>query len=217
MSPITVLLLSAHDLWVQVCTRTLESLPRPIQVVPAVLAENLDASLSGLEAIAPDAVLVSLDFPTWVSEMVPALRAIGVSAPVLFLCSYYAFYAFPELDDLVAGGVAGVVSSQSTLEELAGSLYALADDHPDPLSLQYLRAARSETHRSSRIILSDRERDILQLVAEDLTDREIGQRLDVSPHTVHNHLRHIYAKLGVQGRGGAVFAGIRQGILRVPR
>jgi DNA-binding CsgD family transcriptional regulator len=78
-------------------------------------------------------------------------------------------------------------------------------------------APHQETHHAGKMLLSDQERKILQLVAEDLTDREIGQRLQLSPHTVHNHLRHIYAKLGVQGRGGAVFAGIRQGILRVPR
>jgi DNA-binding NarL/FixJ family response regulator len=178
-----------------------------------VLAENLDASLSGLETIAPDVVLVTLDFPAWVSDMVPALLAAGVSAPVLLLCSYY---AFPDLDDLVAGGVSGVVSSHARLEELAESLYALADDHPDPLPLQYLRAARSETHGYSKNILSDREREVLQLVAEDFTDQEIARRLAVSVHTVHNHLRHAYAQLGVRGRGGAVGAGIRRGILRVP-
>ena len=48
--------------------------------------------------------------------------------------------------------------------------------------------------------LSARERDVLEQVRQGLPNKEIGQRLGLSPHTVGNHLRAIYRKLGVSGR-----------------
>lgn len=50
--------------------------------------------------------------------------------------------------------------------------------------------------------LTDTERAVALLVAEGLTNREVGRRLFVSPHTVNTHLRHIFGKLGISSRAG---------------
>jgi DNA-binding CsgD family transcriptional regulator len=57
--------------------------------------------------------------------------------------------------------------------------------------------------------LTERERDVLALVAEGLTNRQISSRLFISPATVRTHLEHIYDKLGVRSRAGAVSAAFR--------
>lgn len=54
--------------------------------------------------------------------------------------------------------------------------------------------------------LTDREREILRLVAEGLTDVQIGERLVLSPHTVHRHVANARIKLGVRSRGAAAAA-----------
>jgi DNA-binding CsgD family transcriptional regulator len=52
--------------------------------------------------------------------------------------------------------------------------------------------------------LTPRETEVLRLVAEPLTNRQIADRLGVSPRTVDAHLRTIYAKLGVKSRRAAI-------------
>ena len=57
--------------------------------------------------------------------------------------------------------------------------------------------------------LTERERDVLELLASGLTNREIAQRLFISPGTVRKHLEHVYEKLGIRSRAGAVAAAFR--------
>jgi DNA-binding CsgD family transcriptional regulator len=58
--------------------------------------------------------------------------------------------------------------------------------------------------------LTERELDVLALVAQGLTNRQISNRLFISPATVRTHLEHIYDKLGVRSRAGAVSAAFRR-------
>ena len=64
--------------------------------------------------------------------------------------------------------------------------------------------------------LSDREEEVLQLVATGLTNREIAQKLTISPNTVKVHLRHIFEKLGAASRTEATLFAIEHGIVDVP-
>lgn len=76
-------------------------------------------------------------------------------------------------------------------------------DFDEPALLALVRPYLSDTPRSDASRLSVRERQVLQLVVEGCTDRAIGHRLDVSVRTVHKHLEHAYAKLGVNNRTSA--------------
>ena len=61
--------------------------------------------------------------------------------------------------------------------------------------------------------LSHREREVLALVAEGLSDPQIAERLTVSPHTVHRHVANIRAKLGQPSRAAAAATGARLGLI----
>jgi len=62
--------------------------------------------------------------------------------------------------------------------------------------------------------LSEREREVLELVAAGATNREAGALLSISEATIKTHLLHIYAKLGVNDRTAAVTEGFTRGILK---
>ena len=77
-----------------------------------------------------------------------------------------------------------------------------------------MTAAKSERlkslHPASRGALSARERQILDLLSQGLSNKEIGHKLALSPFTVKNHLARIFAKLRVRSRIGAVMAYVRR-------
>ena len=61
--------------------------------------------------------------------------------------------------------------------------------------------------------LSDRERQIIQLLVEGLTKQAIADRLTLSPHTIDGHVRNIYTKLHVNNRSGAVAKALKENLL----
>jgi DNA-binding CsgD family transcriptional regulator len=74
----------------------------------------------------------------------------------------------------------------------------------------HLARLRSRWERRPHLpSLTERELDVLGLVAQGLTNREISRQLFISPATVRTHLEHIYDKLGVRSRAGAVSAAFR--------
>ena len=60
--------------------------------------------------------------------------------------------------------------------------------------------------------LTDREREVLRLVADGHTDRMVAEALVISPRTVNRHLSNIFTKLHVPGRAAAVALALRQGL-----
>jgi DNA-binding NarL/FixJ family response regulator len=101
-----------------------------------------------------------------------------------------------------AAGAAGFVSKDRGAAELAaairavgagGTLYTPSDEQPAPL-------------------LSEREREVLDLIAAGATNREIADRLYLSPHTVKEHTSALYRKLGARNRADAVQRAQRLGL-----
>ena len=83
-------------------------------------------------------------------------------------------------------------------------------------SAQQSSVKQTEVRTSSHVIhlkLTIREREVLQLVAEGHTDREVADTLVLSPRTVNRHLSNILVKLNVSGRAAAVAYAIRQGLV----
>ena len=75
-----------------------------------------------------------------------------------------------------------------------------------------LTAARA-ADPAAAVLLSRREREVLTLVADGMSDREIAERITVSHHTVHRHVANIRNKLGSSSRAAAVAEAHRLGLL----
>jgi DNA-binding NarL/FixJ family response regulator len=112
-------------------------------------------------------------------------------------------------------GVRAVLRSDATAEELATAIAAaragLLVLHPDALkSSTEARAARS---RIGATALTAREQEILEMIAEGMSNRTIASRLGISSQTVKFHVASILAKLGAGSRTEAVTFGLRQGLI----
>jgi DNA-binding CsgD family transcriptional regulator len=79
--------------------------------------------------------------------------------------------------------------------------------------LDAIRSPHASTEEPQHSKLSARQQEILKLIAEDLTNREIGDRIGVSARTVEFHRINIREKLGVKGVAGLVRYAIRTGLV----
>lgn len=65
------------------------------------------------------------------------------------------------------------------------------------------------------VALTEREHEVLNLIAKGYSYIEVGQALGISPHTVTGHIKHLYRKLAVSTRGEAVFEAANQGLIHI--
>jgi DNA-binding NarL/FixJ family response regulator len=126
-------------------------------------------------------------------------------------------------DDLSAAArlvdlpVWGVLSLDASLEELSAAVHALGEGlwagSPALLGSLLERQPVFPLDAGDPIIdpLTPREREVLQLAAEGLANKQIALSLEISEHTVKFHLSSLYTKLGVTSRTEAIRAGARRG------
>jgi DNA-binding NarL/FixJ family response regulator len=105
-----------------------------------------------------------------------------------------------EPDPAAHGSVARAAERGAILAVIRRAL-----DAADRRSSRRTRAERS---------ISPREREVLELLAEGLSNRQISDRLVVSLETIKTHVRNILAKLGAESRAQAVATGLRDGLIR---
>ncbi len=103
-------------------------------------------------------------------------------------------------------GIRGVLSREATLEEIESAIQAVN------AGLIVLESVPSPAE-SLTAPLSDREREVLDLIAEGLSNKLIAHRLSISEHTVKTHVAAILAKFGAGSRTEAVSQAIRQGLV----
>ena len=125
--------------------------------------------------------------------------------------------------DAIASGAAGYVLKDGTEGEICHAIHELtAGGSPiSPSIARYLLrrlqpsgsrpSGEDAAHRFDR--LSEREFEVLGLVAKGFSVAEIAKLLSVSPNTIKTHVRHIYGKLEVSSRGEAVYQAVQLGIL----
>ena len=110
-------------------------------------------------------------------------------------------------------GALGIIGRDAPASEVRAALAATAHGRPyaDP---RLDPGVRREVVVPDRPALTAREQEILQLLAEGYTNREVGARLVLGSETVKTHVAHILTKLNAAQRAQAVAIGIREGLIR---
>jgi DNA-binding NarL/FixJ family response regulator len=166
-------------------------------------------------ALRPDVVLMDLRMPEL--DGVSAIRALaqrGVTARVLVLTTYD---TDTDVVPAIEAGATGYLLKDSPPEELRRGVRAAARGEAvlsPSVATRLLGQVRQPAR--DREPLSQRELDILGLIAQGCSNREAAARLYISEATVKTHVLHIYAKLGVNDRAAAVAVGFERGLLPRP-
>ncbi|GAA1446037.1 response regulator transcription factor [Nocardiopsis tropica] len=160
-------------------------------------------------SLEPDVVLMDLRMPgTGGVHAIRELARLGLPVRVLVLTTYA---TDSDVGPAIEAGATGYLLKDALPEELmrAVRLAARGEAVLSPLvATRLVGRVREPT-----VALSDRELEILRLIADGSTNREAAARLFISEATVKTHVLHIYGKLGVNDRAAAVAAGFRRGLL----
>lgn len=115
----------------------------------------------------------------------------------------------------IKAGASGYILKGCPPRELIEAIFTISQGGA-PMSQKVARRVIFEFQDSGSSdpnILSHRETDIVKSIEEGLSYKEIADRLSISPHTVHSHIRNIYEKLGAKDRHAALAKARRKGII----
>ena len=161
-------------------------------------------------ALAPDVILMDLRMPERDGvTAISALAAAGCPARVLVLTTYD---TDSDVLSAIEAGATGYLLKDAPRAELLRATRAAAAG-PSVLSPAVASRLMGRVRAPEAEPLSQRELEVLGLVAGGSTNKEAAARLFISEATVKTHLLHTYAKLGVRDRASAVAEAYRRGLL----
>jgi DNA-binding NarL/FixJ family response regulator len=184
-----------------------------------------ESSAAALEALRTggkvDLALVDVRMPDLDGlELLRAIKAEWEDIPVIMLSTYE---NAPYVKRALADGAAGYLLKDATPEDLSQAINVAMSGSGNVLSPRVIQnlfedqeSNTASNGRRSEYSLTQREHDILALLAEGRSNREIAGRLYLSEKTVKAHLAAIFRKLGVTNRTQAAMMAVQMGVGPVP-
>lgn len=182
-------------------------------------ASDGQEALQLCEALRPDIVILDVRMP--ILNGLGAARLLQQRMPGLKVVIFTMDDSPDHLEAAIAAGAAGYLLKDASREEVIGALRQVAageDALDSAMSARLLRriAARSASGAPVRENLTERERQVLGLVAGGFSNREIGEKLDIATGTVKAHVERVIGKLGSSDRTQAAVRGIALGLVAQP-
>ncbi len=207
MSPIRLIIVDDHPVVRDGLRGMLASDP-DLEVVGE--ASDGAEALALVASVQPDVVLMDLRMPRLGgAAAIRALTEQGSEARVLVLTTYD---TDSDMVPALEAGATGYLLKDAPREELVRAIRAAARGESvlaPSVATRLVSQLRAPEHEA----LSDRELEVLTLIAQGETNRGAAARLFISEATVKTHLLHIYAKLDVNDRAAAVAAAYERGLL----
>jgi DNA-binding NarL/FixJ family response regulator len=215
LDELRVLLVDDHDLFRTGLRTLLEE--QGLQVIGE--AENGQVALRLVAELAPDVVIMDLKMPGLTG--VETTRRITGAAPLTRVVVLTISVEDEDVINAVMAGACGYLLKDSSIEQLIAGIVAAAGGEslisPQIAAklLQRLRAQTADTDAAETILaeLSDRELEVLRLIANGKDNAEIARELFISPKTVKNHISNILMKLQIENRIQAAVYAVRSGIV----
>jgi len=214
--PIRVLLVDDHQMVREGLRFFLSTQPGITVVGEAVTGEE---AVQLADTLAPDIVLMDILLPGM--SGIAAIRSIHIAHPDTDIIALSSFIDDTKVREAIQAGAAGYLMKDVDPVELADAIHASRRGeiylHPKAARqlAEALRPARGERQEPPPEALSERELEVLALVAHGHSNQEIAEQLSVTLKTVKAHVSSVLQKLGLESRVQAALYALRHQIVRL--
>ena len=176
---------------------------------------SCEDALSALEGgVVPEVVVMDLGLPGM--SGLEGIRRFKDAVPSAEILVFTVFDDRANVFQAICAGASGYLLKSEPTERVISAIREVSLGG-SPMTPEIARLVLDRFSKlpspTSDVGISDRERDVLRLLADGFTKKEVADRLELSVHTVDNYLRRIYRKLHVNTLGGAVAKALRDGLL----
>lgn len=224
MGKTQVMLVDDHDV-VRTGLRGLLAIEPDLEVIGE--AVNGFEAIEALRDIRPNVVLMDLTMP--VMNGLEATRIISKRYPDCLILALTAHEDKEYFFEMLAAGAKGYITKQAASEELVAAIRSVAAGHVylqpalarwlledyQRISQQQSSANVSSVDSDELAVLSERERGVLELIADGLTTPAIAKRLELSPNTISRHRERIMKKLNLHSITELVKFALRTGLIEM--
>ncbi|MBA3781887.1 response regulator transcription factor [Nocardioides sp. InS609-2] len=172
-------------------------------------------------SLAPDVVLLDVRMPKRTG--IEACRSIKEAVPSAKIIMLTVSDEEADLYEAVKNGAAGYLLKDSSIEDVAQAIRVVADGQSliSPsmavkLIDEFKQMSKPNRGQVPGLRLTERELEVLRLVAKGLNNRDIAKQLFISENTVKNHVRNILEKLQLHSRMEAVMYAVKEKLLDLP-
>jgi DNA-binding NarL/FixJ family response regulator len=183
----------------------------------AGMAETGEEAVALAQQLKPDVILMDLMMPgtgglsatATIHQALPATKILVLTSALDNL----------NINQALKAGASGYLLKNTRAKELCQAIKAVANNQiqlsPEAAALLIQPAKTLPAEALPE--LSEREQQVLELLAQGLSNKEVAQRLGMAENTVKTHVSAIFVKLGVQSRTQAIHTAIRLGLVAPPR
>jgi two-component system response regulator NreC len=225
MNPITVILVDDHDV-VRTGLRSFLNTQADVKVVAE--ARNGEDALLRADEMHPDLVIMDITMPGM--DGLTATRQLKIRNPECLVLALTVHEDKQYFMEMLAAGASGYITKQAAADELVAAIRAVAagqvylqpalarwllDDYQRLAKQEEVHAKPAEngTPMVGLEILSEREREVLEMVGQGSNNQQIGKQLGLSPKTIARHRERIMNKLNMHSRTELVKFAIRTGLI----
>ena len=165
-------------------------------------AENCATALTDMETYFPDVVLMDINMP--MVNGIEGLKKIKENHPHIKVLMQTVFDDSDKIFECIKNGASGYILKKDSPQRILQAIQEVYEGgavmNPS-IALKVLAYFKPQQHKSP---LTDREQQVLQLLAEGQSYKMVADKLFLSFHTVNTHAKHIYEKLHVSSLGEAI-------------